>query len=82
MITNVPISFISDQLQARMNYANPDMAFHTLYSAWKAQGIRHHFAHRDSFERWLKQGSIPIWAAEDLCNYCIQGWQPVFSDSL
>ena len=74
MITNIPIPLIRDRLQERMNYPDSDRAFAILYAAWKAQGIRHHFAHRDSFERWHKQGSLPLWAADDFCNYCIHGW--------
>ena len=75
MITNIPLSLIRDRLQERMNYPDPDRAFAILYAAWKAYGIKHHLAHRDSFERWHKQGSLPLWAADDFCNYCIHGWR-------
>ena len=62
----IPLSFLRDRLQSRMNYRYPDFAFDVLLYGW--------CKHRKHNKNWLSnvkhRGWMTLHMARDFADYC------------
>ena len=74
-MNSVPLILIRNELQARMNYTDPDRAFNNLLFGFSRYICRHRLGTVDAVWQAKHRGYMSYAMANLFTDYCITGWR-------